>query len=100
MSRVFPHAMGHRFKSSEDDDYEPIFKKNIRFYPFSIEDDGEKYYFDKHGNSVKHIWNAIYFETKQEAIDFGEEHLIFGELDVEEVTKTEQIFEKILKNHY
>ena len=48
---------------------------------------------------MKHIWNAIYFETKQEAIGFGEEHLIFGELNVEEVTKTEQIFEMILKNH-
>ena len=56
--------------------------------------DGEKYYFDKHGNSVKHIWNAISFGTKEEALDFGNEHLIFGELNVEEVTKTEQVLDE------
>ena len=90
--KVFPFANSIRI-SSEQDDYEPTFINKVKYYPFSIEDDGKKYYFDEHGNSVKHIWNAICFGTKEEALDFGNEHLIFGELDVEEVTKTEQVLD-------
>lgn len=89
--RVFPHSNGFGLSLYDDDDYEPTTISKVRYYPFSVEDDGEKYYFDKHGNSVKNIWNAIYFETKEEALDFGNKYLIFGELDVEEVTKTEQV---------
>lgn len=99
MAKAFPFASGHRLGSHKNDDYEPSFKKTIKYYPFTIEDDGCKYYFDKHGNSVEHIWNAIWFDSKEEALEFGEEYLIFGDLDVEVVTKTEQIFEEILNNH-
>lgn len=94
-ARVFPHSSGFGLSLYDNDnDYEPTIISKVKYYPFSIEDDGEKYYFDKHGNSVKHIWNAICFGTKEEALDFGNEHLIFGELDVEEVTKTEQVLDE------
>lgn len=93
-ARVFPHSSGFGLSLYDDDDYEPTIINKVKYYPFSIEDDGEKYYFDKHGNSVKHIWNAICFGTKEDALDFGNEHLIFGELDVEEVTKTEQVLDE------
>lgn len=93
-ARAFPHASGFGLSLYDDDDYEPTMINKVKYYPFSVEDDGEKYYFDKHGNSVKHIWNAISFGTREEALDFGNEHLIFGELDVEEVTKTEQVLDE------
>ena len=93
-ARAFPHSSGFGLSLYDNGDYEPTIINKVRYYPFSIEDDGEKYYFDKHGNSVKHIWNAICFGTKEEALDFGNEHLIFGELDVEEVTKTEQVLDE------
>lgn len=93
-ARAFPHSSGFGLSLYDDDDYEPTIINKVKYYPFSIEDDDEKYYFDKHGNSVKHIWNAICFRTKEEALDFGNEHLIFGELDVEEVTKTEQVLDE------
>jgi hypothetical protein len=89
--KVFPYANSNRI-GSQRNKYEPSIIKKIKYYPFSIEDDNEKYYFDKHGNSVKHIWNAICFETKKEALDFGKKYLIFGKLDIEEITKTEQHF--------
>ena len=92
--RAFPHSNGFGLSLYDDDDYEPTIISKIKYYPFSIEDDDEKYYFDEHGNSVKHIWNAIYFGTKEEALDFGNKYLIFGELDVEEVTKTEQVLDE------
>lgn len=93
-ARAFPHASGFGLSLYDDDDYEPTMINKVKYYPFSVEDDGEKYYFDKHGNSVKRIWNAISFGTREEALDFGNEHLIFGELDVEEVTKTEQVLDE------
>lgn len=92
--RAFPHSSGFGLSLYDDDDYEPTIINKVKYYPFSIEDDGEKCYFDKHGNSVKHIWNAICFGTKEDALDFGNKHLIFGELDVEEVTKTEQVLDE------
>lgn len=91
-ARVFPHSSG--FGLSLNNDYEPSMINKTEYYPFTIEDDDEKYYFDKHGNSVKHIWNAICFGTKEEALDFGNKYLIFGELDVEEVSKTEQVLDE------